>query len=72
MVTYATSAFGRSISMVPSYNRATQAAERIIALIEQQSHIDPEAVDGLKLVRIVIITIYIHHMLILGNGSRQV
>ncbi len=59
VVTYATVAFGRSVSMIPNYSRATQAAKRIIALQARQSRIDPDAIDtGLKLVKTIDIMIY--------------
>ncbi|CAF0750899.1 unnamed protein product [Adineta ricciae] len=49
VITYATVAFGRSVSMVPNYNRAKQAAKRIIELNARQSRIDPDSEDGIKL-----------------------
>lgn len=45
-------AFGRSVSMVPNYKRAKQAAKRIIELNGRQSRIDPDSEDGIKLVSI--------------------
>ncbi|UJR11973.1 hypothetical protein I4U23_016151 [Adineta vaga] len=42
VITYATIAFGRSVSMVPNYSRAKEAAIRIMDLNARKSCIDPD------------------------------
>jgi len=42
VITYATVAFGRSMSMVPNYSRAKEASINIMNLNTRQSKIDPD------------------------------
>ena len=52
VINFASMSIGRSTSMLPDYNAAKAAAQRILNICERKSAIDPYDESGIKLVRI--------------------